>query len=536
MDTYGPRRARRRAEVPASGGGEGAGGAAAGVDLAAAVPAIRAHRRRFVQELQDFVRFPSVSAAPRHAGDVRRCAGWLAAHLRGIGMPAVEVVETARHPIVFAAAPRLPGRPTLLIYGHYDVQPADPLGEWLTPPFAPAVRGPYLYGRGACDDKGQLFTHVKALEILLAAWRAGPRRQPARLPLPPINVKCLFEGEEEIGSPHLEAFLQRRRRDLAADAAVMSDTRMLGRGRPALTYALRGGLGFELTVSGPPHDLHSGNFGGAVVNPLQALCAIVAGLEDRDGRVAVPGFYRSVRRWDEAERRRMAASGPSDAAIRADAGVAGIAGIAGRRATAGGEGGGEPGYSLYESLTLRPALTLNGLSGGYQGPGGKGVIPARAAAKLSFRLVPDQQPAEIEALVRRHVARLAPPGVQVRLARHLQARPALLDRRHPVMQAAAAAYRRGFGTAPVLLRSGGTIPVVSLLQEILGIPTALMGFALPDDHIHAPNERLYLPNFFRGIATSLAFMDELAKPAFSSCRRWGDGCRGRRGGACRGAD
>jgi acetylornithine deacetylase/succinyl-diaminopimelate desuccinylase-like protein len=459
---------------------------------------LRAHAGRFLRELRTLVSFPSVSGEPRRAGDVRRCAEWLAGHLRHIGMPMVEVVATARHPIVFARGPQAPGRPTLLVYGHYDVQPVDPLGEWRTPPFTPSVRGPYLYGRGACDDKGQLFAHVKALEILLAGLPRPPRspRLP-RLPRLPVNVKCLFEGEEEIGSPHLAEFLRRHRGALQADAAVMSDTRMLGRDRPALTYALRGGLGFELEVMGPRHDVHSGNFGGAVANPLQALCAIVAGLEGPGGRIAVPGLYDRVRRWSATERRRMAASGPSDAAILADAGA--------------DRGRGESGYSLYESVTLRPALTVNGILGGYQGAGGKGVIPARAAAKLSFRLVPDQEPEEIERLVRRQVERLTPPGVRVRLTARLHARPALLDRAAPVMRAAAAAYRRGFGAAPVLLRSGGTIPVVSLLQEILGIPTALMGFALPDDRIHAPNERFYLPNFYRGILTCLAFMDELVR-------------------------
>jgi acetylornithine deacetylase/succinyl-diaminopimelate desuccinylase-like protein len=458
--------------------------------MAALAPAplgyLRAHAPRFVAELQELVRFPSVSAQPAHAADVRRCAAWLAAHLRRIGMPAVEIAATAGHPIVVAAGPHAPGRPTLLIYGHYDVQPADPLPEWRSPPFEPRVRGGYLYGRGACDDKGQLFAHVKALEICLAGRRP-----------PPLNVKCLFEGEEEIGSPHLRQFIERHRGALAADAAVISDTRMLGRDRPALTYALRGGLGLELEVEGPPHDLHSGNFGGAVVNPLQVLCRLLAGLEGADGRIAVPGFYDRVRAWGAAERRRMAASGPPDAAILAAAGVE--------------RGAGEPGYSLYESTSVRPALAVNGLTGGYQGAGGKGIIPARAGAKLSFRLVPDQEPRDVERLVRRHLARSAPEAVRLRVTTLLRAHPAQLDRRHPVMRAAAAAYRRGFGAAPVFLRSGGSIPVVSMLQEVLGITTAAMGFALPGDRIHAPNERFHLPTFFRAIATCLAFHDELAK-------------------------
>ncbi len=472
-----------------------------------------APRGRRLAALMDFIRFPSVSSQSAHAADVRACAAWLARRLRAIGMPCVEVVATPGHPIVFARGPRVPGRPTLLIYGHYDVQPADPLPAWESPPFAPAVRGPYLYGRGACDDKGQLFAHLEALAACLGAEGggngkgAGGGRGPRGVRGAgagagdgggglPLNVKCLFEGEEEIGSPHLRAFLERHARALAADAAVMSDTRMLGRDRPAITYALRGGLSMELEVLGPPHDLHSGNFGGAVYNPLQALCEIVAGLTDGRGKVAVPGFYDRVRGWGAGERRRMAADGPSDASILGDAGVA--------------CGSAEPGYSLYEALTLRPALTVNGLAGGYQGEGGKAVIPSRAVAKLSFRLVPDQDPADVERRVRRHVARLTPAAVRARVTSQLRARPAVLDRGHPVMRAAAAAYRRGFGVAPVFLRSGGSIPVVAMLQDVLGIPTALLGFALPDDRIHAPNERFYLPNFPRAVATCGAFYRQLA--------------------------
>jgi acetylornithine deacetylase/succinyl-diaminopimelate desuccinylase-like protein len=445
----------------------------------------RAHRPRFLAELKRFVRFPSVSAQSAHAGDVRACAAWLAEHLSRIGMHGARVIATPRHPIVYAEWKGAPGRPTVLIYGHYDVQPPDPLREWTAPPFAPTVRGRYLYGRGACDDKGQLFAHVKALESYLQT--AG------RLP---VNVKCLFEGEEEIGSPHLKPFIARHRRALRADAAVMSDTRMLAPDQPALTYSLRGGLGLELEVTGPRRDLHSGTFGGAVHNPLQALCEIVAGLHGADGRIAIPGFHDRVRRPDERERAYMATVGPPDAKILADAGA--------------GRGWGEPGWSLYERTTIRPALAVTGITGGYQGEGSKAVIPARATAKLNLRLVPDQDPREIEVLVRRHVARVTPPTVRSRVISQMRARPAEIDRRHPAVRAAAFAYRRGFRAAPVFLRSGGSIPVVNTFQEVLGIPTALMGFALPDDRIHAPDERFFLPNFERGIATCLAFLEEMA--------------------------
>ena len=295
-------------------------------------------------------------------------------HLRGIGLERVRIVETARHPIVYAASRRLPGRPTVLIYGHYDVQPPDPVGEWHSPPFEPTVRGQDLFGRGVCDDKGQLFTHVKALESYLKTEQSLP-----------VNVKCIFEGEEEIGSPNLIPVIERNKRALTADVAVLSDTRMLGPGRPAINYALRGVLSLELQVRGPRQDLHSGNFGGAVHNPLQALCEVIAKLQDGRGRIVIPGFYDRVRQWSAEERARMRRTGPSDAQIIRDAGAKG--------------GWGEGSYSLYERITLRPAMTVNGITGGYQGPGARGVIPARATAKLSFRLVPDQVPQEVDEMV-----------------------------------------------------------------------------------------------------------------------------------------
>jgi acetylornithine deacetylase/succinyl-diaminopimelate desuccinylase-like protein len=447
----------------------------------------RRHRPRFVAELKEFVRFPSVSNQPQHARDLRRCASWLAAHLRRIGLEHVRIVPTSRHPIVYAAWQHARGRPTLLIYGHYDVQPAEPLQEWRTPPFEPVVKDNNLYGRGACDDKGQLFTHVKAMESYLKTEHALP-----------VNVKCIFEGGEELGgSPGLESFVNRNRSRLRADAALMSDTRMLGPERPALGYAQRGNVRFELEVRGPNHDLHSGNFGGAVHNPLQALCEIIAGLHDSDGRVTVPGFYDKVREWSDKEREYMRRTGPKDADILRDAGVP--------------KEWGEIGYSLYERVTLRPALTVNGITGGYQGVGIKTVIPARACAKISIRIVPDQSPREIERLVRRHIERVGPPTVSVRMRTLGVSNPALVNRNHPALRAAAFAYRKGFGAAPVFLRSGGSVPAASIFQKALGIPTVLMGFALPDDRVHGPNEKFHLPNFYRGIDTSIWYLAAAAK-------------------------
>lgn len=454
-------------------------------ELSAPIRYALQHNSRFVAELKDFVRFPTISAQPKHAGDLKHCAKWLASHLRRIGLENVRVVPTAGHPIVYADWLQQPGLPTVLIYGHYDVQPPDPLAEWRSPPFDPVVRGEQLYGRGASDDKGQLFTHLKALEAYLKTDGTLP-----------VNVRCIFEGEEEIGSTNLSAFLQRNRKALNADVAVMSDTRMLAPDRPALTYAMRGALSVEVEIHGPAQDLHSGNYGGAIHNPLQALCEIVAGLHDRSGRITIPGFYERVRTWSNDERKLMARSGPADENILRDANA---------RA-----GWGETGYTLYERTTIRPALTINGITGGYQGPGSKAVIPARALAKLNFRLVPDQDPAEIDRLFRKYIAQVTPNTVTSEVRTTLTAQPALIDRSHPALRAAALAYRAGFGRTPALLRSGGTIPIVNTLQEIFGIPTVLMGFALPDDRMHAPNEKFYLPNFRNGISTSIHFLHEIA--------------------------
>jgi acetylornithine deacetylase/succinyl-diaminopimelate desuccinylase-like protein len=443
----------------------------------------RAHRGRFVRSLCELVSIPSVSVDPARAADVRRCGELLARELRRIGLQRVEMVPTARHPVVYAEWLGARDRPTVLVYGHYDVQPADPPSAWRSPPFRPVVRGAHLYGRGAADDKGQLSTHLRALESYFATGR------------PPVNVKCLFEGEEEIGSPNLPAFLERHRRRLRANVAVMSDTRMLAPDRPALAYSLRGSLSMELVVHGPRSDLHSGNFGGAVHNPAQALAELLAGLHDRSGRVAVRGFYDGVRAVSQPERLRMARSGPSDAEILRDAEVA--------------RGWGERGFSLYERTTIRPALTINGITAGYQGPGGKAIIPAEASAKLNIRLVPHQRPEEVARLLRAHVARTLPPTVTWRLRTMSGAMPVVLERGHPAMRAASRAYRRGFGRAPVFVRSGGTIPVVNLFRELLGLETVLMGFALPSDRIHAPNERFALTRFARGIETAIAFLEEV---------------------------
>jgi acetylornithine deacetylase/succinyl-diaminopimelate desuccinylase-like protein len=450
------------------------------IDPAPALAYARAHRRRFVTEL---LRFPSVSTEPRsHA--MRRCSSWLAAHLGRVGLEGASLLATPGAPLVHACWRHAPRSPTILIYGHYDVQPPEPLDAWSSPPFEPTIRGENLYARGSSDDKGQLFTHIKACESWL--------RAAATLP---VNVKYLLEGEEEAGSTHFRAALKRHREKLVADAAVISDTQILGPHQPALTCSLRGMLSLEMEVTGPRHDLHSGSYGGAVHNPIQALSELLCQLHDHRGRVAIPHFYDAVRESASVGCRATAQPSGDDLLRRAGAPV----------------GWGESGYTLHERTTVRPALTINGIRGGHQGSGGKGIIPQSASAKLSFRIVPDQDPTELARLFLRYIADIAPPTVRVKIRALAMTRPVVTPDRHPFLRAAARAYRHAFGADPALLRSGGTIPVVNALREVLGIPAVLMGFALPDDRAHGPNEKLHLPTFFRGVDTSIHFLGEIGR-------------------------
>ncbi len=443
-------------------------------------------RARFIEELKEFIRFSSISGQPKHTTETKLCAAWLADHLHRVGLERITVTPTRGYPVIYAEKCHAPGKPTVLIYGHYDVQPAEPLSEWRSAPFDPVIRGEDFYGRGASDDKGQLFVHVKALEALLQSGQELP-----------VNVKCLFEGEEEIGSPNLPAFMRANQHILAADCAVISDTQIPAADQPAITYALRGSINFELEIIGKNRELHSGVFGGAIHNPLQVLCEMIAQLHDHAGRINIPGFYDRVRRWDAKERAYMRRVGPSDEKILQDAGAV--------------IGWGEYHFSLYERTTIRPAMIVTGLNGGYQGNGVKAAIPARALAKLNFRLVPDQDPQEIDHLFREYVGKIMPPGMLARIRTFTSSPPVLIDRKNPALIAAARAYHHGFGVAPVFLRNGGTIPVVNLIQEILHIPVVLMGFGLPNDRIHGPNEKFHLPNFFKGIETSSRFLAEVSK-------------------------
>jgi acetylornithine deacetylase/succinyl-diaminopimelate desuccinylase-like protein len=396
------------------------------------------------------------------------------------------MVPTHGHPAVLGEWRHAPGQPTILIYGHYDVQPPDPLAEWRSPLFEPQVRGENLYGRGASDDKGQLWAHVKAIESSLRGTGTLP-----------VNVICLFEGEEEIGSTNLGAVLNSQRDVIQADGAVISDTRILGPDCPAITYSLRGKLAFELKLRGAAHDVHSGSFGGAVHNPAQALCELIADLHDARGRIAIPGLYDSVRDWSGAERAQMARFGPEDARILRD--------------TRAWRSWGERGYSLHERTTIWPSPAVSSLRVGYRGPGGKAIIPARASAKFCLCLVLDQDPQEVERLIHRDLARVTLTTIHLSLRVISAAGPAQMDRHYPLTRAARFAYHKASGRPPVFLRPRGTIPLVGTLQERLRVPTVLMGFALPDERMHAPNEKFHLPTFGRAIETILWFFTRVER-------------------------
>ncbi len=454
--------------------------------VGAALGFARQNRRRAVTQLQDFVRIPSVGGERKHAADVQRCAEWLVAHLRSIGLENARAIRTKGHPIVYASDRRSPALPTLLIYGHYDVQPADPIGEWTSPPFSGSIQGHHILGRGAADDKGQLFVHLKAIESYLRT--AGSL---------PANIECILEGEEETGSANLLDALRSRHLRSSADVAVISDTTMPRPNRPGITYSLRGACSFEIEVSGPKRDLHSGLFGGAVLNPIQVLCDFVNSLHDPQGRIAIPGVYGGVRKWSVRERAYMQQHGPSDADLGVRAGVSAV--------------WGEEGFTAHERTTIRPALTINGITGGYQGPGTKAIIPARASVKIGIRLAPDQNPKVVQQAFRRKVKALARKGVTVRLKTGFGARSVVIDSNHPAARAAESALRLSFGIEPWRMRSGGTIPVVNLLQEELGIHTVMMGLASPDSGLHGPNEKFHLPTFFKGIEASIRFMDNVSR-------------------------
>lgn len=448
-----------------------------------------ANYERHLGRLVECLGIPSVSALPTHAGDVRRCADWMGKTLRQIGLEHVRVIDTPGHPLVYGDWLHAPNAPTALVYGHYDVQPADPIDAWTSPPFAPTVRDGRLYARGATDDKGQLFIHVAAIEAHLAVH--------GRLP---INLRMLIEGEEEIGCTHLAPFVREQRSLLAADVVIDSDNAMFARGVPSLARALRGIACFQLDVRCAAHDLHSGSFGGAVANPAQALATLLAELKDSDGRIAIPGFYDDVRPLDNIDRAEFAALPFDEGSWRESLGVGAIAG--------------EAGYTTLERMWARPTLDVNGLASGFAGDGFKTVLPATATAKLSMRLVPDQDPLRVGDLLEAQLMALAakhftPGAVRVTIARLHSGAAWSLPRDDPFLAAAARAFAHSFGRDPVLTREGGSNPIVSVFAEALGAPTILFGVGLPDENPHAPDEHFHLENFRRGARAAAQLYREL---------------------------
>lgn len=434
------------------------------------------HRTEHVEELKEFLRIPSISTSSEYQPEIQRAAEWTANALRKAGLEQVRCIPTDGNPVVYGEWLHAPGKPTILIYGHYDVQPADPLELWDTPPFEPSERDGKLYARGATDNKGQLFLHLKVLEAMLQTYGQLP-----------VNVKVCIEGEEEIASPNFPAFLQQHEESLRADVCVISDTALHARGQPALLYGLRGAYGLQIDVRGAKGDLHSGVYGGGVPNAVHALVEILASLHDRDGRVAIAGFYDKVPELTAEERAAIAALGYDEEALCAELGLTALFG--------------EKGYTFLERTWVRPTLEISGVQGGFSGEGLKPIVPARATAKITGRLVGQQEPDAIMDLIEQHVHRVAPPGVQVQVTRLIRGNPCLFPLDHPAFQAAAEAYAHAYGVKPVLTRSGGSIPIVDLLYRTFGMPVLLMGFGLPDERYHAPNEHFHLENYDKGLQT-----------------------------------
>lgn len=449
---------------------------------------IERDRERYLEELKDYLRIPSVSTDPAFAGDVARCAEFLRERMEATGLSA-EIIESDGHPLVVAERHVSDDRPTLLFYGHYDVQPPDPLDEWRNPPFEPTVEGDLLVARGATDDKGQSYAHVKAVDALLETRGELP-----------VNVKFLIEGEEESGGEAIETYVrsERGRESLQADAVVVSDSSMYAPGQPSLLYGLKGILYVEIRVTGPNRDLHSGTFGGAVRNPGNSIADVVSRLRDpRSGRILIPGFYDRVRPLEDWERREFAALPFDEEAYRRDLGIATTFG--------------EETYSTLERAWARPTLDVNGLWSGYQGPGAKTVLPAVAGAKVSMRLVPDQDPDEIGRSLERYVAEMPTEGVTVEVDLLHGAEPLLVDIEGPFAAAAMAAMEDVWGTPPVKVREGGSIPIVGTLSEVLDVPTLLMGFGLSDDRLHSPNEKFNISHYYQGIRTTARLLDRAAE-------------------------
>jgi acetylornithine deacetylase/succinyl-diaminopimelate desuccinylase-like protein len=446
---------------------------------------IESNRQRYVDELVELLKFPSVSADSQKSGDMHRCADHLVDHLNAIGL-AARKMPTEGHPVVYAEWLGAEGKPTVLIYGHYDVQPADPLELWNSPPFEPVIKEGKLYARGASDDKGQFYAHIKGVEAHL--------KQNGTLP---VNVKFLLEGEEEIASAHLDDFIENNVDLLKADVVIVSDSAMAGPDLPAITYGLRGLAYLEMRVDGPNRDLHSGTYGGSVANPCEMLARMLAKCKDDSGRILIPGFYDDVLTVDPEERAML---GKVPFSVHEDAKSIGIP-----------KHWGEEGYSVLEWRWARPTFEVNGIFGGYMGQGPKTVLPAWAGAKVSMRLVPDQDPDRIAAVFEQYIDSIKPDTVRVTVKRYEGGHPSVVPIEGPFVEAATRAVTRGFGKAPLFTREGGSIPVVSTFKRLLGLNTILIGYGQNDDNLHSPNEKFTLADYQKGILTSAHLFGELAQ-------------------------
>ncbi|MBI3694434.1 MAG: dipeptidase [Acidobacteria bacterium] len=443
------------------------------------------NRQALLDGLQEFLRIPSISTLPEHKPDIRRAADFVARELREAGMRSVHLIEGEGNPLVSGEWLEARGKPTLLLYGHYDVQPPDPLEEWKSPPFEPTIRGDDIFARGASDDKGQTYILIQAIAGLLRARGSLP-----------VNVRFLIEGEEEISGHHIESYIQQKGRGIGADAVVICDTEMFAPGLPTLCIGLRGIVYTELEVTGADHDLHSGIYGGAAPNPLQAIAEIVTALKGRDGKILIPGFYDRVRPPTQAESDAWSRLPFDEKQYREkEVGVSELTG--------------EPGCSVFDRTWARPTLEVHGIRGGFVGEGAKTVIPARATAKISMRLVADMDPQEAFEQYSRYVVQVTPRGTRSKVTLLNSAGPSLVSTDNRFIQTAAAAMSEVFGKETVYIRSGGSIPIVGLFDQYAGIPSVMMGFGLPDDNLHAPNEKLHLPNFFNGIVAVTRYLEIL---------------------------
>lgn len=443
------------------------------------------HREEHLNELKEFLRIPSISSLSEHKGDIQNAAQWLANAFDKLNLENISINQTAGHPVVYADWLHAEGKPTILFYGHYDVQPVDPLNLWDSEPFDPTIRDNKLFARGASDDKGQVFMHLKMIEALFATTGTLP-----------VNVKFIYEGEEEIGSPNLPAFVEKHKEKLGADLILISDTGLYGPGKPAVCYGLRGLTGIQIDVRGAKGDLHSGLYGGGVQNAIHALAEILASFRDEHGTIQVEGFYDKVIPLTEEEREAYRALGFDEESVKEEVGVKELFG--------------EAGYSYLERTWARPTLEVNGVFGGFSGEGIKTVLPAEAGAKITCRLVPNQEPEEIVALLKEHVEKHKPTGVEVSISEFDKGRPFLTPFDHPFIQAAGRSYEKVYNVPTAYTRGGGSIPIVAAFDEILELPVVLMGFGLSSENFHAPNEHFHLENFDKGLRVLSDYLFEVA--------------------------